>query len=93
MKKLYALLIFSILAFATFAQVPQIEVNPVIFSEELEIGQTMTVTATITNTGNRDLNWSISNVKTHFEKPNYADWNLPENQEGSNRHNWVFITL
>lgn len=90
MRKLYLLLVVMFAAFATsFAQAPVISVNPQLFEDEIVLGGTETYTVTISNIGNRDLNWYVSGAKTFFSKPDFADWNLPENQDRIADDVWI----
>ncbi|PKP39720.1 MAG: hypothetical protein CVT98_00735 [Bacteroidetes bacterium HGW-Bacteroidetes-15] len=90
MRKLYLLLVVMLAAIASsYAQAPQISVSPQLTEDEIVLGETETYTLTISNIGNRDLNWYVSGAKTFFSKPDFVNWNLPENQDRITDDVWI----
>lgn len=76
---LSALLIFPFAA----AQDPRISVNTTEIVFDLTSGDPVTMPIVIQNIGNRDLEFTMTNwqEKVDFQKPDWADWTLPENQD------------
>lgn len=90
MKKVYTLIVVLLVSWTTlWAQMPVIVVDQTNFNEDIEYGQTLTVEVPISNIGNRDLEWNVTNFKVTFTKPSYADWTLPENQDRINNKVWI----
>jgi uncharacterized protein YjdB len=48
-----------------------------------------TISIVIENNGLADLNWTIEGEKVVFNKPNLADWTLPENQDRISDMVWI----
>ncbi|HEY0741175.1 MAG TPA: choice-of-anchor D domain-containing protein [Chryseosolibacter sp.] len=73
--RLPLLTIFSMVMVNVFAQVPQITVSRNAISTSVTAGGTTTQTFTITNTGNRDLNWELKFIGAaeNFTKANFTE--------------------
>ncbi|UXP32788.1 choice-of-anchor D domain-containing protein [Reichenbachiella agarivorans] len=84
-NRLSITLLLSLLSVITFAQSPSIALSTGKVSASAELGSTTTQTFTISNSGNRDLNWSLNRqqygAEVTFIKQDYADWTLEENQD------------
>jgi hypothetical protein len=87
----YLLTMLSLVMFNVFAQTPHITLNKTSISTAVAIGATTTQTFTITNTGNRDLNWNLKTrgVPVEFTKSPYAAWTLAANQDRVSSNVWI----
>ncbi len=83
MRGLLAFCIFFLQAAFLFGQAPKIIVSTDSFNEDLDFGDHTEVELTITNEGNRDLNWEMnfSSSPVYFKKDDWADYTKPENQD------------
>ena len=73
---------------------PNIGVSPDSLSSSLNTGEIETQTVTITNDGDSNLNWDmeidwISLDSVTFTKDDYADWQLPQNQDRVTDYIWI----
>jgi len=86
--------IVTIPVYANALEPPVIAVEPDSISVHLNTGETVTQTATITNSGVNDLRWNSSTDwntldSFTFTKDDYADWSLPENQDRVADNVWI----
>ena len=85
---------FTIPVYANALEPPVIAVAPDSFSAHLNTGETETQTVTIANNGVSDLRWDsdtdwITLDSVTFTKNDYADWQLPQNQDRVNDNLWI----
>jgi hypothetical protein len=85
---------FTIPVYANALEPPVIAVAPNSFSADLNTGETEAQAVTITNNGVSDLRWDsdtdwITLNSVTFTKNNYADWQLPQNQDRVTDNIWI----
>ena len=79
------------ITFASYSQAPEITISTTTLSADLNPGDTSVVTLVIENTGNRDLHYEVG-IMGHpvdFERPNFGDWEWPENQDRIMPDVWI----
>jgi len=84
----------TIPVYANALEPPVIAVSPDEFLVHLNTGETETQTVTITNSGVSDLRWDsdtdwITLDSVTFTKDDYADWQLPQNQDRVTDNIWI----
>jgi hypothetical protein len=85
---------FTIPVYANALEPPVIMVAPNSFSAHLNTGETEAQAVTITNNGVSDLRWDsdtdwITLDSVTFTKDNFADWQLPQNQDRVTDNIWI----
>ena len=85
---------FTIPVYANALEPPVIAVAPNSFSADLNTGETEAQAVTITNNGVSDLRWDsdtdwITLDSVTFTKGDYADWQLPQNQDRVTDNIWI----
>ena len=85
---------FTIPVYANALEPPVIAVAPNSFSADLNTGETEAQAVTITNNGVSDLHWDsdtdwITLNSVTFTKADYADWQLPQNQDRVTDNIWI----
>lgn len=92
MKKIY--LVFAVLlcvCHSLRAQSPKIILNQGPVRDTLVDNETKIIKIPVANTGNRDLNWRVEKYSppVFFEKKDYADWLLTDNQDRISTGLWI----
>lgn len=83
--------VFSLFVSGLFAQSPRVTLDKTESTSSIGIGNTITQTFTITNTGNRDLEWEIltKGLPVYFYKAPYSNWNEGANQDRISSNVWI----
>ncbi|MFO7659032.1 MAG: choice-of-anchor D domain-containing protein, partial [Bacteroidales bacterium] len=91
-KILLSLMLTGALVFQLSGQAPRLWLSEDEFNKGLSAGGSDSQMVVIKNTGNRDLIWSLKDVKgpeISFSKADYADWSIPENQDRIKPAIWI----
>ncbi len=89
--RLFLRTMLSLVTLSGFAQTPKLSVSAANINAQVAAGASTTQTFTITNTGNRDLNWTMNlqGNPVEFEKQAYADWTQAANQDRITPNVWI----
>ncbi|MBN2213231.1 MAG: choice-of-anchor D domain-containing protein [Bacteroidales bacterium] len=91
-KVLLPMIIMGVSFLTAVGQAPRLWLNAGEFYTEMAAGEIDSQLVIIRNTGNRDLNWSFTDVygnSVDFTKADYADWTLAENQDRITGAVWI----
>lgn len=95
-KPMLLKMIITIIIFSqqhVFAQVANISASPNPATISVTAGATQDQIITLSNSGNTNLDWTITNFyipgEVEFTKPAFADWTLEENQDRITNNVWI----
>ena len=89
MKRIFILFFVWLTGTLIYAQAPSISVSPLNFTSTMKADTTDTISVTISNSGNRDLNWQFTGKTINFSKADFANFSLAQNQDRITSNVWI----